>query len=146
MAATTADLVNRFIELSELRKTKEGEVDEIKDELALLEPQILERFENAGMQSMKSTQGQVVYVRRELWAGAQEGCDELLADALKRNGLGDLVRERINTQTLSSYVREVEKAQFNGSVRRPDEILPLLPDGLQQTIKLSEKFSVRARK
>ena len=78
MAATTADLVNEYIELDDRRKGKEGEVDKLKERMAELEPQIMERFENAGMQSMKSKQGTVIYIRRDLWAGAKEGAEVLL--------------------------------------------------------------------
>jgi len=146
MAATTADLVNRFIELDEQRKAKEGEIDAIKEELAALEPQIMERFENAGMQSMKSKQGTTLYIRRELWAGAAEGSENVLLHTLKVIGLGDMVKEKVNTQTLSAYVREQEKEHFNGSVRKPDEIISILPAPLQAAVALTEKFSLRTRK
>lgn len=147
MAATTADLVNRFIELEEMRKSREGEIDEIKKEVAELEPQIMERFENAGMQSMKSKQGTVIYVRRDLWAGAKEGADVLLLEALKSVGLGDMVKEKVNTQTLSAYIREQEKEQFGANVAaKPEEIIGVLPEGLREAVNITEKFSLRTRK
>lgn len=145
MAATTADLVNRFIDLDEQRKRKEGEVDTIKEELALLEPLIMERFENAGMQSMKSAQGATIYIRRELWASAADGAELLLLESLKAIGLGDMVKEKVNTQTLSAFVREQEKEHFPG-VTRPEDIMKVLPQQLQYALKLTEKFSLRTRK
>lgn len=146
MAATTADLVNEFIELDEQRKKKEADVESIKDRLKELEPQIMERFENAGMQSMKSKQGTTLYIRRELWAGAAEGAEVLLLERLKAIGLGDMVKEKVNTMTLSAYVREVEKETFNGQTVKPDEILKALPEPLQAAVSLNEKFSLRTRK
>jgi hypothetical protein len=147
VAATTADLVNRFIELEEMRKSREGEIDEIKKEVAELEPQIMERFENAGMQSMKSKQGTVIYIRRDLWAGAKEGAEVLLLEALKSVGLGDMVKEKVNTQTLSAYIREQEKDQFGANVSaKPEEIIGVLPEGLREAVNITEKFSLRTRK
>jgi len=146
MAATTADLVNRFIELDEQRKAKEGEVDAIKEELRLLEPLLMERFENAGMQSMKSAKGTTLYIRREIWAGAAEGAEELLLSSLKAVGLGDMVKEKVNTQTLSAYVREVEKERFAGAAVSPFEIVQALPEPLRKVVAINEKHSLRTRK
>lgn len=147
MAATTADLVNEFIELEDQRKGKEGEIDKIKERLAELEPQIMERFENAGMQSMKSKQGTVIYIRRDLWAGAKEGAEVLLLEALKSVGLGDMVKEKVNTQTLSAYIREQEKDQFGAAVSAtPEEIIGVLPEGLREAVNITERFSLRTRK
>jgi len=147
MAATTADLVNEFIELDEQRKGKEGEIDKLKERMAELEPQIMERFENAGMQSMKSKHGTVIYVRRDLWAGAKEGADVLLLESLKSVGLGDMVKEKVNTQTLSAYIREQEKEHFGQNISaKPNEIIDVLPEPLRAAVAITEKFSLRTRK
>jgi len=146
MAATTADLVNQFIELDEKRKKMEGDVDKLKEELQKLEPQIMERFENAGMQSMKSKSGVVVYIRRDLWAGAAEGADALLLEALKTVGLGDMVKEKVNTQTLSAYIREAEREHFAGAASEIPKLISVLPEPLRGAVAITEKFSLRTRK
>jgi len=147
MAATTADLVNEFIELDTLRKSAESEAEKIKERMAELEPQIMERFENAGMQSMKSKQGQVIYIRRQLWAGAKNGADVLLLEALKSVGLGDMVKEKVNTQTLSAYIREQEEEQFGKNVKAsPDDIISVLPEPLRAAVAVTEKYSLHTRK
>ena len=146
MAATTADLVNEFIELDRKRKALEGDVEEVKEKLAELEPQIMQRFENAGMRSMKSTSGVTIYIRRELWAGAAQGSEVLLLESLKQVGLGDMVKEKVNTQTLSAYIREVEKNEFGGNEVEPEKIVQALPPGLQTSVAITEKFSLRTRK
>ena len=145
MAATTADLVNRFIELDAARKAKEGEVDAIKEELAQLEPQIMERFENAGMQSMKSSNGVTVYIARQVWASPREGNHAGLVSALQSIGLNDMVKTQCNTQTLSAYVREVEKEIF-GENSSPDDLIKKLPEAIQPFIAITEKFAIKARK
>lgn len=57
MAASTKDLVNRFIKLDTAIKKKEGEVEKLKEERGLLEAELMPRFEQAGIASMKSTIG-----------------------------------------------------------------------------------------
>ena len=146
MAATTADLVRQFVELDQQRKAKEGEVDKLKEQLAVIETELLQRFEHAGLQSMKTELGVTVYVHRQLWAGAQDGNTDRLVGSLKLVGLEALVREQVNSQTLSAWVREQAKAHENGHTLSPEEIRPLLPGPLQEAMSLSEKFSVRTRK
>jgi len=145
MAATTADLVNRFIELDEQRKAKEGEVDAIKEELKLLEPLLMERFENAGMQSMKSRSGVTVYISRKLWASPKEGNHAGLVAALQSIGLNDMVKTQCNTQTLSAYIREREQELFGGK-SSPDELTQKLPEEIRPFIAITEKFDLKARK
>lgn len=145
MPATTADLVNLFIELDQKRKSHEGAIDAIKEELARLETELMQRFENAGIQSMKSTSGYQVYVRRDLWAGAIDGQDALLVESLKLAGLGDMVKEKCNTQTLSAYVREIEKANFT-TPQKPDLLIKALPAPMQAAVSVTEKYSLRTRK
>lgn len=146
MAATTADLVNQFIELDEKKKKADEDLEAIKSQMAEIEPQIMERFENAGMQSMKSKGGQVVYIRRDLRAGAVDGSSMLLMESLKSEGLGDLVKEAINHQRLSSWVREFEEQTFGGAKVKPEELVAKLPSGLQSTLKITEQFSLRCKK
>ena len=146
MAATTADLVNQFIELDAKKKQADDDLEAIKEQMAELEPQIMERFENAGMQSMKSKQGVVLYIRRQLFAGAVEGATVLLTESLKSAGLGDLVKEAVNSQRLSSWVTEFEAEHFNGSKVRPEELIEAMPAELKESLKVTEKFSLRTKK
>lgn len=146
MAATTADLVQKFIDLDQQRKAKERDVETLKEEITVLETELLQRFEHAGMQSMKSASGVTVYIHRQIWAGAQDGMGPFLPDALRGIGLGDLVQERVNTQTFSAWVREQAKASENGHVLSPEEIVAVLPESLRPIVNVTEKYSLRARK
>jgi hypothetical protein len=75
-----------------------------------------------------------VFVRRDIWARAAEEREEALFAALRRNGLGHFVRPTVNVQTLSAWYREQQKAH--------EEV----PDDIQASLHVSEKFSVRTRK
>ena len=58
-----------------------------------------------------------------------------------------MVKEKVNTQTLSAYIREQEKEQFGASVSaKPEEIIEVLPEGLRAAVNITEKFSLRCRK
>lgn len=145
MAVTTADLVNEFIALDAKRKALEGDVDKLKEQLAVLEPQIMQRFENAGMQSMKSTSGVTLYINRQLWASPRNGDHATLVAALREIGLTDMIKTQCNTQTLSAYIREQEKDLFTGKAS-PDELIAKLPPVLQSCVEISEKFGLRAKR
>lgn len=146
MPATTADLVQQFVELNEERRNAEGSLNKLKERLALLEAELLKRYEHAGMQSMKTASGHTVYLRRELWAGAKDKNIDGLTRALKDVGLGELVKESVNSQTLSSWVREQEKqlAQEHGDLD-VDGLLAALPAPLHPVLSIAEKFSVRCK-
>jgi hypothetical protein len=110
-----------------------------------LEARIISEFEQEGVASMK-VMGRTVYTQRNLWAGVPDGVDrQETCEALKDAGLGDFVAENFNTQTVSAYFREIEKAKkSNGELVM--EVDELIPESLRGKIKLSEKFGLRSRK
>ena len=149
MAATTADLVRRFIILDRTRKQCEAEAEGMKTALADLERELLPRFESAGLQRM-TVDGVTVYIHHQLWAKALDGNMATAVAALKTCNLGAMVEEKFNSQTLSAYVREQAKAfaeQYeHGAPLAPHEILARLPKPLAQAIDLTEKVNIRTRK
>lgn len=149
MAASTKDLVNRFIKLDTQIKKKEGEVEKLKEDRSLLEAELMPRFEQAGIASMKSTSKVTVYVRRELWAGAMNKDTEALCAAIKSvPEIAPMVQEKVNSQTLSAYVRECAKNFFGdeAETKKPDEMLIALPIALRSVVSITEKYSLRSRR
>lgn len=144
MAATMKDLVKQFIKKDTERKKKEGDVEKIKEELARLQGVLMPMFEKAGVQSVKLTKGESVYIRRDVWAGAGDGGPVMLMEALKSVGLGDMVKEAVNTQTLSAWVREQEKEHFNGEKVTAEQLIAVLPEVVGAAIKVTEKYSLRS--
>lgn len=125
--------LKQFVRLSEQKSELEGALEVVKKNLAELEPEILEGFEELGAQNM-NIDGRTVYIHSQIWAGSVDGNTQALVDSLKANGHGDLVKEQYNSNTLSAWVRELLK---NG-----EEI----PAPIQPHINITEKFSVRTRK
>lgn len=147
MAATTKTLVNQFVKWTRVKKKHDAELDKAKEELGKLETEILKRFEEAGISSMKLKTGGTVHIRREVWAGMLKdvpNAEMLLLEGLKSAGCGDLVKEKVNTQTLSSWVREQAKEQFGDVEKSPEEILAILPEQLQSAMRITEAFKLRA--
>ena len=127
------DELKRFVALEEQRRQLEAEVDTIKAEAAELEGRLLPQFEQSGTERI-AIDGRTVYVERKLWAKAKDGDKPAVCKALKRCRLGDYVEETFNTNSLSAYVRELDR-----------EGKPLSP-ALAAVLDVSEVFKLRTRR
>jgi hypothetical protein len=125
--------LKRFVALEDRRKQLEAEVDSIKAETAELEERLLPQFEQGGFEKI-SIDGRTVYIERKLWAKAKNGDKSAVCRVLKRCRLGDYVEETFNTNSLSAYVRELDR-----------EERPLSPS-LAAVLEVSEVFKLRTRK
>lgn len=147
MAATTADLVQRFVELSMEKRAGEESVEKVKEQLAVLEQELLTRFSNAGMQSVKTASGHTVYLRRQIWASpANKDMGALVAALRNASGadpaLGAMVKEKVDVQTLSAYMREREEELKPASL---DALIEGLPGDLAKAVSVYEKFDLRCK-
>lgn len=140
--------LKRFVKLDNELRTAEEKVKKLKAEIEKLEPGVMKYFQRMGQQSA-TIGGLTVYIRKQLWAGREQG---VTADAayekLQSAGWGEYATRGFNTQELSARVRELEIDE-----RKDDEpVDPLelvksrLPKMLQGIIKITEKFSVQTRK
>ncbi len=127
------DELKRFVALEERRRALEAEIDTLKAEAAELEQRLLAQFEQSGMERV-AIDGRTVYVERKLWAKAKDGDKAAVCKALKRCRLGDYVEETFNTNSLSAYVRELDREG------RP------LPPTLAAVLDVSEVFKLRTRR
>lgn len=149
MSVPTKNLVSKFIKLDQLIKKKEGEVEELKIERGLVEAELLPRFEQAGIAAMRSTSKVTVYIRRDLFASAVDKNTAGLCEAIKSiPAIRELVKEGVNAQTFSAYVREQAKQAYGEEYegKSVEEIVKALPEVLQSVTHLTEKFSLRTRK
>ncbi len=127
--------LKRYVALAIAKKQAETDLDEIKEKMRVLEEYMMDNMAKSGQQSIRIN-GHTVYLHRQLWAAPANGADHLHI-ALKAEGYGDLVEPKINSQRLSALVREFE---------RDEEGMPIMPGGLHEAIKVTEKYSVRVRK
>ena len=127
------DELKQFVALEERRRTLEAEIDTIRAEATELEQRLLPQFEQSGLERV-AIDGRTVYIERKLWAKAKEGDKAAVCKALKRCRLGDYVEETFNTNSLSAYVRELDREERQ------------LPATLAAVLDVSEVFKLRTRK
>ena len=125
--------LKRFVALEERRRQLETEIDTVKAEAAQLEELLLPEFERNGLEKV-SIDGCTVYLERKLWAKAKDGDKAAVCKVLKRARLGDFVEETFNTNSLSAYVRELDREE------KP------LPPSLREVLEISEVFKLRTRR
>jgi len=125
--------LKRFVELEKERRDLEGRINSIAREVEGLEQFLLTEFEEAGMSSAR-VDDITVYTHRQLWARPKEGNMETACKILKQVGLGEVVKESFNMNTLSAYVREKDRSGEK------------LPEGFENGINIEERFSLRSRR
>jgi predicted nucleic acid-binding Zn-ribbon protein len=137
------ELAEEYALLDEEKRNLEEQLDDVKDEMKQIEEELLNVFEHKGISNINIA-GKTIYLHRQLWAGYVNNIDEAVV-ALKNAGLGDYVKERFNTHSLSAYFRELyrEREEEVEGIIEPEDILT--PD-LKEQIKLTEKVHIRARK
>lgn len=124
--------LKHFIQLEQRRRQLEAEIGTIKAQSAELEASLLPQFEQAGMERV-SIDGRTVYIERKLWAKPKEGDKQAVCKALKRARLGDYVQESYNSNSLSAYIRELDREGRS------------LSPGLAKVLEVSEVFKLRTR-
>jgi hypothetical protein len=125
--------VRRYKELRDLQKTSEAEADAFKEEANAIEAELIEAFADAGLQNV-NIDGRTVYLHRSVFAMRRPGVTaEDVIEALRADGAGDLVRDTVNANTLSAWVRELCE----------DDDAPGLPEHAAAVLEPGEKFSVR---
>lgn len=131
MAAQTQ--IARYIHLIKEKKELESKLKKVKTSIEEKEPEVLEHFQKYGLKNM-SQDGLTLYLRRELWAGRAEGVEtEVAIKALHDAGLSEYAAPRVNTASLSAYLRELD---------RDGEPFPKKLEGI---IKLNEVFKIGSR-
>lgn len=133
---TELEGVRRLIALHEEIEDLEDKLKAAKAERSAIADLVLQDFQRQGV-SKTTVNGKTAYLLRQVWANVAEGQFEALKEALLQLNAGDIVKETINTQSLSAFVREFEP---------DDQGLPGLPAELRGLVKISEKFDIRVRR
>lgn len=129
------DKARRIAEIKRLIAAKDSDIKALKEELAPLEAALLDDFAEDGLQSVKITDGNrkvTVFLKRDLRA-TNLVSPEATAEACRAAGLGHMVGARVNANTLSAYIRDLERAEAP------------LPDAFDGIVGTLEQFSVGVR-
>lgn len=123
-----------FVDLEKRRRVLEAELAVVKKQAGDLEPVLREQFAVSGVQNMKMD-GLTVSMRRSVFPKYREGFGRSdVIEALKLDGLSDLLKEDYNTSSFTALVRDIE------SSGNP------WPENLARVIEASEQYELRTLK
>lgn len=121
----------RVVHLDNRKAELEAELEEVKRERGQLQELLIDQMAEQGLQSLKAD-GRTIYVRREIWASAQDikALEEFPATA-------GFVKPSVNGNTLSAYVRELPRDEWD---------TPLVPDQIKDAVRVSIVNKIGSRK
>ena len=128
------EMADRLKSLKKQKKELEDSVKALSSEIEELDRQLSDAMTEAELDRF-SRNGSTFYLHSRLYASPSTGRKDAMMQALKQNGYGSLVVESVNSNTLSSSVREQMEAN-EGSI----------PSWLGDTVSTYEKISVGIRK
>ena len=105
-------------------------------ELKRLDPMIIERFTQRQIRQQKMLTGETVWIEKSVYASLvrdENGEHAGAHRALQEHGLEWLVKDKVDSQSLSAWVREQEKQETE------------IPEGLLPFLKISEIYRVKVR-
>lgn len=136
--------MREFVDLNTEQKRLKARLSEIEARKRALEPEcknlLFELGDDEDPGHMRIA-GHTMYLHPDLYARPKDGDRERTARALVENGLGHLVKEDFNINSLSAWVREV-KAKGDAASQQEREQLA----GILEYLELTESWSVRTRK
>jgi len=124
------DIVREWADGEIMKRNLEEQLRTLKKEQEEREETVLEYLAQEGITRISIGAG-TVHHESKLWASLTGDIDNAHI-ALKKAGLGDMVRERVNTHTLSAWVREVGE----------DDI----PHSIEPYIKVTRRHHARLRR
>ena len=107
-AVTAPNVFQEIVDCSRRKGELEKELDHLKVRMGALEKQAIDRFMEMGARSIKTTGGQTVYLQNEVYASLISD-KERAHEVLRSHGLDYMIKDSVNGNTLSSWVREQEK-------------------------------------
>ena len=128
------EMADRLKLLKKQKKDLEDSVKALSSEIEELDRQLSDAMTEAELDRF-SRNGSTFYLHSRLYASPSTGRKDAMMQALKQNGYGSLVVESVNSNTLSSFVREQMEANEGN-----------IPSWLGDTISTYEKISVGIRK
>jgi len=127
------DRVAKYVSLKQLKEELEQDLKGLNQQIRDEERELLSQFEAAETSSVKTKSG-TVSMARQIWSSPKEGMAEQMIEAIRARQ-PELVKETINAQSLSSFVRELTEGGENP-----------LPADLADLIEVKEVYQLRVRK
>lgn len=102
-----------YADLTRRKRELERQLNFVKEDLTRRETVLAEKLAEAGLQQLKTDDGTVIYRNEALFASLvkdEDGEHAGAVTALRGHGLGWLVKETVNANTLRSWVKEQEQS------------------------------------
>ena len=128
------EMADRLKVLQEQKKESEARTKALSAEIDALDTELSDAMADAELERF-SRNGHTFYLKSRLFASPTAGRKDEMLEALRTNGYGSLIVESVNTQTLSSFVKEQRELNEGKD-----------PDWFNGTISSFEKISVGVRK
>lgn len=111
-------------------KKLEAELKELKAQRDDERIALAGRFIDEGVRSLKTVDGQTLYLKRDLFLSKRPGISmEEAVEILRKCGLGDFVQETYSASSLKAYIREIdEQLQEHSPGALVEQELPELSD------------------
>lgn len=120
----------------QLKKDLEQQAEEVGKEITRLDRELSDAMAEAECPNF-SHSGSTFYLNSKLYASPRAGMSEEMIEALKAHGFGDIVKETVAPQTLSSFCRE--QIALSGEKEE-------LPSWLSDVVNTFDKVTVGIRK
>jgi hypothetical protein len=98
------ELAARFEAVVREKRRLETELRQVTQLADQLEAEVVDAMSSAGLQNL-STATSTIYLANEVWARPIDEVQDILVERLDAEGLGDIARRRVQTQTLSAIIR-----------------------------------------
>jgi hypothetical protein len=98
------ELAARFEAVIREKRRLETELRQVTQLADQLEAEVVDAMSSAGLQNL-STATSTIYLANEVWARPIDEVQDILVERLDAEGLGDIARRRVQTQTLSAIIR-----------------------------------------
>lgn len=100
------DLFKRYSELIDQKKSSNEQLKDVNEQLALLEPQLVEELLNAGVDKI-SVDGNTFYSYSKIFPKFLVEDKFVVVEALKQSNLASLCPETINNARFRAYLQEL---------------------------------------
>ena len=125
--------LRRYVHLKDQISKVDTDLSELKKQAGELEQELLDELSDDGINKI-TVDGRTVYMRRELWARKEQGVEGYeVAQAVMKAGLDEYVQPKVNMQSLSAFVRDLDRAE------EP------LPYELEGVVRVDEVFRLGVR-
>ena len=141
--------LREYVSLEARKKELDAELKTTNQLLDELEEKIIPMFVEEGVPSMSVESNGVtrtLSIYQDVYASPIRDRDEVV-DALKESELGQYVAENYNTNSLTSFVREIWKELLHDASRQgravdQDDLRAAMPEPLRAALKVSIKFKL----